>query len=297
MNIEFATDHLCQRILRKLDPGAQGAVIEIGLGSGDYSFQWAAPLGYRCIAVEPLPTEQLKQAVKHHQVELAACAASDQNGEAPIFHGDLQGFAVPDISSLRSDWWGVSKHSTTVRTITLPSLLEEFKVGKVTFLKLDVEGSEPVIISTMPGVPVEAMPSLVAIEYGGGGGNKASQTGGWTAACMKGLTDSLELMRKLGYMATIVLDTTKMLPQAHTDDAAFDLDHILEATYTGGNVLVCRDANLAANLPAFLAESKPQMWKSGVKFHVSRWLAPAKYMVTKLKMRLLGSREKNSGVA
>ena len=69
MDIEFATDLLCNRFLTILNSVETEAVLEIGLGSLNFSFQWAAPLGFRCLAVEPLPTESLLVASNQNRIE------------------------------------------------------------------------------------------------------------------------------------------------------------------------------------------------------------------------------------
>jgi hypothetical protein len=61
MNIEFALDFLCSEFLKRVKSSASEVVLEMGLGSLNFSFVWAAPLGYRCIAVEPLPVQALNQ--------------------------------------------------------------------------------------------------------------------------------------------------------------------------------------------------------------------------------------------
>ena len=85
MNFEFALDFLCSEFLKRVKSSASEVVLEIGLGSLNFSFVWAAPLGYRCIAVEPLPVQALINESKEHGVELVRAAMGNRSGMFPSF--------------------------------------------------------------------------------------------------------------------------------------------------------------------------------------------------------------------
>lgn len=80
MDVEFVTDYLCRRFLNGLSSLSAGVVLEIVLGSSSFGFRWASPLGYRCLAVDPLPTKNLLNASKALNVELLRAAVGVQSG-------------------------------------------------------------------------------------------------------------------------------------------------------------------------------------------------------------------------
>lgn len=167
MDIEFATDHLCNRFLASLNSVEAEIVLEIGLGSLNFSFQWAAPLGFRCVAVEPLPTESLLVATNQNGIELVMGAMGAQSWEVPIYHGVLHDHDFPDISSLNPRWWGVSERSSIVPCLTLPELCIYRSIDRIALLKVDTEGSEYHIISFLPELQDSIKPRVIAVEYGG----------------------------------------------------------------------------------------------------------------------------------
>lgn len=208
MNVEFCTDHLAERSLRRLDRLRQGAVIEIGLGRIDFSFTWARRAGFRCIAVEPLPTPELIEQARRTGTMLVAAAVSSCSGEVPLYIGTKDGHEIPDISSLNSRWWGAGGASRMVRSMTLAELARECSVSFISFLKVDTEGTEYPIISGLDQLDRGQLPQLVAFEYGGGG-CRADKRGGWADEFFDNTTRSLEHLRSLGYQGGFLIESTR----------------------------------------------------------------------------------------
>jgi len=178
MDFEFATDFLLRGFFGRHDQDKSAVVLEIGLGSGNFSFEWAAPLGYRCIAVEPLPTESLFLSQLRHNSEIVVAAVGSKSGQCKIYHGSLNGHDLPDISSLNPNWWGVSNRSTLVPLVTLPQLCFDHSDESIALLKVDTEGSEPDVLGLLSQLDSHRLPRFITIEYGGGGRFKSEGRGG-----------------------------------------------------------------------------------------------------------------------
>ncbi len=111
--------------------------------------------GWRGLNVEPRPSMAglLQQWRPLHQ--LAQCVVSEQRGQTEFFEVNLAGRCLGDgggLSTVDSQLatkharagFEVVNHSTPVHT--LASLLAEYQVGDIDFLKIDVEGHEGQVI-------------------------------------------------------------------------------------------------------------------------------------------------------
>jgi FkbM family methyltransferase len=209
MDVEFRTDYFAEQALRRLDPARRGAVIEIGLGRIDFSFTWARRLGFRCIAIEPLPTSGLIEQARRTGTMLVKAAVSDSSGEMPLYLGTLDGHDVPDLSSLNPRWWGAGRETRMVRSMTLAELVRECSVGLISFLKLDTEGTESSIIGSLDQLERDQLPQLLAFEYGGGG-CRAQKCGGWSGEFLDNTVRSLDHLRTLGYQGGILVESGQL---------------------------------------------------------------------------------------
>jgi FkbM family methyltransferase len=205
VNIELCTDALLQALLAPMDPGRAGAFVEVGLGGGNFSFEWAAPAGFRCYAVEPLPTDALIAACQRSGVVLHRAAIGDQCGEVLIFLGELDGHRLPDISSLNPRWWGVGATSQSVRAQTLVAAVAELGITTIGCLKIDTEGSERAIISGLRALGPKQRPGIVTFEYGGGG-TKATGAGGWAPEFLDNTRYCVGELQALGYQGGFVIE-------------------------------------------------------------------------------------------
>ncbi len=268
MDVESSTELVLKTILTDLD--RSGAVVEVGLGSLNYSFQWAAPRGFRCLAVEPLPTSQLREAAAKYGVPILELAMSAESGEAPIYHGRLDGFDLPDISSLNPQWWGVSDQYTIVPTSTLIDFCRAQEVHEIALLKVDTEGSEADILSCLPDLPESNRPRLLMIEYGGGGVPRSSGTGGWAPEFQGKLMALLGNLESLHYRAVIVFEESNLVPVLHTGADAFDSDLLFPAAAQVGNLVFVRDASCVAIAAVALADLRQRLIRAGL---AHAWLA------------------------
>jgi len=275
MNFEFATDYLCSKFLGRLRPSTSGVVLEIGLGSLNYSFMWAAPLGFRCVAVEPLPVEALINSSNEHGVELVRAAMSDISGDIPIFHGELYGHDLVDISSLNPRWWGVGDRKTIVQCLTLPELCSTRSIDLIALMKIDTEGSENNILSMLRDFSFTSLPRIITVEYGGGGEASSCMRGGWAPEFFEGTRQLLNTLEELGYNCSIVLEENRILPKLRKSATAFDAEKIFESDFVVGNLLFIRDAKDAVMFDNLIRSSIHVFVLSSLKLHCVpriRWL-------------------------
>jgi len=116
---------------------SDSTVIDLGANHGEFSSGIRAHFGCRCIAVEPNP-ELCRTVRLIAGVELFEYAISDRDGDSLTFHLSDQS----EASSLFKIRGESNSRTVTIRSITLESLMEEAKVGRVDLLKVDIEGAE-----------------------------------------------------------------------------------------------------------------------------------------------------------
>jgi FkbM family methyltransferase len=240
MNTEQATDYFLQHLLGS---GQDGQIfVEVGLGSCDWSFQWAVKTGLRCVAVEPLPVPMLRAACQAEGVLLIEAAVGSAAGEAVMHHGELNGFGIPDTSSTRADWWAVGGKTTTVHMLSLQDVIHRAGEGAIACLKVDVEGAEAEVLSGLGDLADGTLPEVVAFEYGGGG-SRRSGSGGWDQESFASTEKCLKLLRERGYSWGLVCEKTLELPQSfQLRDLSPGLESLLPDSFEVGNLIVSRSA-------------------------------------------------------
>ena len=207
MLVEECCQHLLRSLLPDVDPQREGIAFDVGVGTFSFFCQTFAKLGYRTIAVEPLPADELKQLCKRERrIKLIESALSDTDGTATLYIGSYEGEDNYNLNSLHSDWWGSSAKTKQVSTITLPTLLEKVHATKLTCMKIDVEGTEQTIMSQFLQLPETQLPSVVMFEFGGGAQRQA-QAGGWSPAYIASTMACLGILKQCGYADTIVVES------------------------------------------------------------------------------------------
>lgn len=237
MNIELATDLIAQGLLDRIDPARSGVVIEVGLGSVNYSFVWASRSGFRCYAIEPLPVPALVTACKEHGVVLTEAALAAERGTASIYLGELNGHAIADVSSLNSRWWGCGSTSWTVATLSLRDFFDDNQIEQVTLLKVDTEGSELVILREIGRLKPAQRPLVVCFEYGGGGLN-GSGDGGWAPDFFTQTLEALEVLVAAGYREGFMLEEVLREPRSVALNNPEAIAAFFPVGARGGNLLL-----------------------------------------------------------
>ncbi len=136
MEMEFV-----KRLLRR-----DMTVVDVGAHHGLYTLLASKRVGWdgHVVAIEPSPRE-CARLEKHLQlnrcsnVELVACAAGEDPGEADLYLVD--GFQ-DWCNSLRPPAIEESAKTVRVQVRRLDDILSELEISKVDFVKLDVEGAE-----------------------------------------------------------------------------------------------------------------------------------------------------------
>ena len=243
MQYEGCSRQLTLELADRLDADRRGTFVEIGLGTSDYYFVDFAKRGFKALAVEPLPTENLLTTCDYYGVPIEISAIAEEDGPVRMYLGQYKGQPNVNLSSLNRDWWGSGAEERQVNSLRFESLLTKYSVDSVTALKLDVEGSELAIVDQLRLLPQRLLPSLVQLEYGGGG-SKETQLGGWSAKYFERTSAALAVLRSLGYEWLLVVD--RDLPAVRSSWLG-DTDSLGEAFHPlshVGNAIVCKNGSL-----------------------------------------------------
>ena len=153
MRVEECCQELLAATLPKIDLQRSGVAIDVGVGECSFFCETFAKLGFRTIAVEPIPVASLRKMCARRKINLITSVLSDVDGEIPLYLGTYEGQDNTNLNSLHPDWWGSSTISKQVPSMTLARLYATCDVSEVTCLKLDVEGAEQIIRSQFEAKP------------------------------------------------------------------------------------------------------------------------------------------------
>jgi FkbM family methyltransferase len=141
-------------------------ILDIGSNFGYYSVVLAAHLQKDCriFAFEPLP-ENYARLVDHIKlnsmgdcIEPSPLAISDVSGESVI------SLRVNGNSGSASLVASESEQKIVIKTVSIDEFVEEKKLSRVDFLKVDVEGSEPLVLRGASQLIREQKPSMM-VEF------------------------------------------------------------------------------------------------------------------------------------
>lgn len=192
-DVERLTWACVSRAMQEIDPDRQGWAIDAGLGRGDYYCEWAHNLGYRSLGIEPEPTETAVHACEVSHIPLVKAALSDRDGTAMLYHAPTR-----DLRSLDGNLWGGMTASVEVEEVSLATLIYRHEMQRITLLKLDIEGTEPDVLLTLPDLPKDLLPSVLCFEWGGEGEMKFL-AGPWHPVHLLRVHRAFDLLKTLGY--------------------------------------------------------------------------------------------------
>lgn len=243
MHVEECCQALLARILPNVDRNRQGVCIDAGVGTFAFFCELFARLGFRTVAVEPLPVDALRETCDRNGIVLVEACVSDVDGYQSLYVGTFEGTENLNLCSLLPDWWGVSTENRHVLSMTLPTLLSNLDARTVTCLKLDVEGAELTVLRQLLSLPEPSLPSVVVFEYGGGD-SKESGRAAWSPQFLAATMECLTVLKKCGYGLSIRIDSAP-----RTVERIFDLqtsslaaDHIFCTRAVYGNIISLRDS-------------------------------------------------------
>ncbi|PSN13437.1 methyltransferase [filamentous cyanobacterium CCT1] len=238
MRVEACCQALLEHLLPDLDPQQQGLCIDVGVGTFAFYCELFARLGFATVAVEPFPTDKLRAVCGQYPIQLIEQCLSDQVGTQTLHLGQFANLANSNFSSLAADWFGASTSTRSVPTLTLAALLGQVAAIRITVLKIDIEGWEPVVIQQLAELPTELLPQVVMFEYGGGSSRALGQKG-WSPRFFEGTMTCLKTLQQLGYDFSVMVDYASGTQAKVFDLQSLDLarDSPFYANGVYGNIL------------------------------------------------------------
>ena len=245
MRVEACCQRILNYVLPLVDEKRKGTCIDVGVGTFAFYCEMFAMLGFKTVAVEPLPVEGVRVLCQYDGITLIEACLSDVTGIQTIHLGNVAGGWDSNYASLEPDWFGVSTETREVQSLTLSKLLLNLNAQKVTCLKLDIEGAESTVITKFGELPKAWLPNVVMFEYGGGDYKEKGQYG-WSPKFIKATMECFKSLKDCGYGFCIMIDNA-----LNTEAKIFDLqslilepDSIFYQNGGYGNIIAFRNFNL-----------------------------------------------------
>ena len=246
MRVEACCQRILSYVLPLVDEKREGICIDVGVGTFAFYCEMFSMLGFKTVAVEPLPVEGVRVLCQYDSITLIEACLSDVNGTKTIHLGNVAAGCDSNYASLEADWFGVSTETREVQSLTLPKLLLNLNAQKVTCLKLDIEGAESTVITKLRELPKAWLPSVVMFEYGGGDSREKGRYG-WSPKYAKATMECIGALKECGYNCSIMIDSA-----LDTEARIFDLessnlepDLIFYPNGGYGNIIAFRDFHIA----------------------------------------------------
>jgi FkbM family methyltransferase len=159
------------RIALPLLPQAGAIVLDGGANKGLWSramLEAAGPRLARILAIEPSTHNHAEiLAIGDPRLSLIRAALGSAPGEA-MLHMDQPGSGLASLSKRNLDHVGLTMdEAEAVRLTTLDLLADEFKLQRIDFLKLDIEGHEWPALQGARRLMNERRISALSFEFGG----------------------------------------------------------------------------------------------------------------------------------
>ena len=246
MRVEACCQRILSYVLPLVDEKREGLCIDVGVGTFAFYCEMFSMLGFKTIAVEPLPVEGVRVLCQYDCITLIEACLSDVNGTQTIHLGNAAAGCDSNYASLEPDWFGVSTETREVQSLTLSKLLLNLNAQKVTCLKLDIEGAESTVITKLGELPKAWLPSVVMFEYGGGDSREKGLYG-WSPKYLNATIECLRSLKECGYNFSIMidslLDTEARIFELQSSNLEPDLIFYPNGGY--GNIIAFRDFNIA----------------------------------------------------
>ena len=245
MRVEACCQRILSYVLPLVDEKREGICIDVGVGTFAFYCEMFSMLGFKTIAVEPLPVEGVRVLCQYDGITLIEACLSDVNGTKTIHLGNVAVGLDSNYASLQPDWFGVSTETREVQSLTLSKLLLNLNAQKVTCLKLDIEGAESTVITKLRELPKAWLPSIIMFEYGGGDSREKGQYG-WSQKYLSATIECIRGLKECGYNFSIMIDNA-----LETEARIFDLqssnlepDSIFYPNSVYGNIIAFRGFNI-----------------------------------------------------
>jgi len=194
--------------------------------------------------VEPLPSSELLAKIKEYNIDFLKGCIYLTNSKIDFYTGYFQNESFDDVSSVHSDWWGVTNESVKlcVPSYTFKYLIDTFHVNAITYLKIDTEGSEWEIIQQLNNNLRIELPKIVQFEYGGGSLKKENKDG-WSEYYFNKTIDSLNHLKTLGYNHILLFEANSNKLIMHNLQETDNLKDTFKEEFSYGDILVCKKLN------------------------------------------------------
>ncbi|MES2377385.1 MAG: FkbM family methyltransferase [Bacteroidota bacterium] len=228
--------HLIKLVADEIDINRTGFAIEIGVGTSNFYALVYKGLGFNTIAVDPVPYAPFVDLALQHQIVFDESCIYLENGEQTIYISSQS-----DLSSLHNNWWGVTQNiSKKVASQNLTTFIEKHGIEKITFFKVDTEGSEYEILQQFTSLSPQLLPGVIEFEFGGGG-LKNEHKGGWEPGFYKKTLTTLELLKKLGYKEAIIFDSIELKPVLFSFESTANFDDLFKPNFEYGNLIAFKE--------------------------------------------------------
>ncbi|TAE43704.1 MAG: FkbM family methyltransferase [Oscillatoriales cyanobacterium] len=246
MRVEACCQRILSYVLPLVDEKREGLCIDVGVGTFAFYCEMFSMLGFKTIAVEPLPVEGVRVLCQYDGITLIEACLSDVNGTKTLHLGNEAAGLDSNYASVEPDWFGVSTETLEVQSLTLSKLLLNINAQKVTCLKLDIEGAESTVITKLGELPKAWLPNIVMFEYGGGDSREKGQYG-WSPKYLSATMECIRALKECGYNCSMMIDNA-----LDTEARIFELqssnlepDSIFYPNGGYGNIIAFRDFNIS----------------------------------------------------
>lgn len=245
MRVEVCCQSLLAYLLPKLDPNRDGLCIDVGVGTFAFYCEVFAQLGFKTIAVEPLPVGKLRKLSQQYAMTLMECCLSNQDGTQSLYLGSFAGLLNHNFNSLAPEWFGSSSKVKAVSVLSLPTFLNKISAEKITILKLDIEGWEYNVIKQLPQLASQLLPQIIMFEYGGGVNRNQGQKG-WSQDFLQKTLDCLSVLKDCGYGSSVMIDFDPQSQEQFFNLQSLDIrdDSLFSKNAVYGNIITCLNVEL-----------------------------------------------------
>jgi len=220
----------------EIDKDRAGTAIEIGVGTDNFYSLIYKEMGFDTIAIDPVAYGPFLKLAGEHGIIFDECCIYSTNGELTLYTSEHS-----DLNSLHNNWWGITgKKSKTVKAQDLQTFIKKHSIQKISFLKVDTEGSEYDILQQFRDLKPALLPAVLEFEYGGGGLKKEG-SGGWQPAFFKKTLDTLELLKSLNYQDAILLDSVALEPVFFSFERDTDFENLFKPDFEYGNLIAFKE--------------------------------------------------------
>lgn len=246
MDVEKACISITPYLANIYDRSREGYAIDIGVGTFCFYCDAYRKLGFKTIAVEPLPNDNLKELCHKRGIDLIESCIFTTDGSITIYTGEFKGAPLSDLSSVKKDWWGATDNALTVNSMKLTTLIEKKNIKKITFVKVDTEGSEFEILSQLKNLDTSLLPQIVQFEYGGGS-MKKDQKNGWSEEFFNNTLKCLKILRNLNYGGGILVDASLSEIKYFEFSKTSAFEQLFGEEYMWGNIILFRKNKININ--------------------------------------------------